>query len=314
MKYRLTTIIFFPILLLCLLLTRSKFVFAQLEVSTGSAQVENSNNPGLNDISGENVEVLNTSGVTEARPLVLDQERAQIKQQYRAAAEAYQLSHREYTLAKAQFQKLGTLAALEEAVLKTRQALLDRNRLLMIFFDLIHLELRASAGVDPDRKQDALRKIENFQSELRAQQQLIQNSQDRVALVARVQWFLETAEKLKSQGFYVRALILTGRLYVGYQQAMSLYEETKAFHQSQVVDSFMTAQRQRAYSEVEAQINLINAQWLKIQELLIDDANQSQVQEQNRDQNWFQRILPLLSAQQTNLIRLYAFVEELARK
>jgi len=270
---------------------RPTISFAQLEVATESSQTVNSSNSG---------------GVTEARPLVLDQERVQIKQQYKAAAEAYQQSYREYSLAKAQFLKLGTLAALEEAVIDTRQALLDRNRVLQIFFDLIHLELRAAAGVDPDRKQAALRRIEEFRSELQAQELLIKNSQDRVALVARVQWFQEKAEQLQSQGYYIRALILAGRMYVGYQEALSLYEETKATHQAQTVDSFMLAQRQRAYTEVDAHLVIIDQQWQKIQELMFAEGE--------RDQNWFQQVLPLLSSQQSNLIRLYAYIEELARK
>lgn len=295
MNNRVTRIATLSLFVICLLLTRSTFAFAQTEVATESSQIENSTVSNIN---------------TQALPLVFDQERAATRQKYRVAAEAYQQSYRDYSLAKAQFQKLGTLAALEEAVMKTRQALLDRNRLLLIFFELIHLELRASVGVDEERRQDALSKVENFQSELKAQELLIQNSQDRVALVERVKWFLANAEQLRSSGFYVRALLLSGRLYIGYQQALSLYNETKALHQSQQVDSFMTAQRQRAYTEVDAQIELVNAQWTKIQELLFAEGNPPQ----NRDQNWFQRILPLLSAQQSNLIRLYSFIEELARK
>lgn len=337
MNTRLTQITFFPIWLLFLIVTSPTVVIAQKESlpdllnvrlsptsptlesnlinstpphsslpSTASAQTETTTNSTSTNSAIENLTTTESGWATEVRPIVYEQERTQIKQQYRVAAEAYQQSYREYTLAKSQFEKLGTLAALEEAVLDTRQVMLDRNRLLMIFFDLMHLELKAAAGVDPEKKQETLRKIENLQAELRAQAQLIQNSQDRIALATRVQWFMEVAESIRSQGFYIRALILSGRLYVGYQQALALYEETKAFHQSQAVDSFMTAQRQRAYKEVDDQINLINNQWTTIQKLLFEDTN--------RDQNWFQRILPLLSVQQSNLIRVYTFIEELARQ
>lgn len=337
MNSKQTKITFYSIWLLCLLVTSSTVVFAQKELapdllnvrlnstssipepnssnsasfnsslpSPNSAQTETTLDSSPTDSATENPTPTQVGWISEVRPIVYEQERTQIKQQYRVAAEAYQQSYREYTLAKSQFEKLGTLAALEEAVLDTRQVMLDRNRLLMIFFDLMHLELRASAGLDPEKKQEALRRIEGFQAELLAQAQLIQNSQDRVALAARSQWFSEATKSLRSQGFYIRALILYGRLYMGYQQALTLYEEIKTFHQSQAVDPFMTAQRQRAYKEVDDQIKLINEQWAKIQVLLFDEAN--------RDQNWFQRILPLMSVQQSNLIRVYAFIEELARQ
>lgn len=293
---------FLPLVVIgCLLLTRfSSDVLAQTVVPASStAQIEPA--VAIDTAAAQ----ATYSGMSTARPLVFDQERAAIRAQYRAAIQKYQQSYRTFTLARATYQQLGTLAALEDAVAATRQVLGDRVRVLIIFFDLLHLELRAGVGMDPERKQLALRRIETLRTELTEQEQLIANSQDRVAILARVTAYLESADTIETHSHYVRALLLTGRLYWGYQDSRSLYQEIKDSQAAQGGSTLLQAQRQRAYGEIDALIVQIDEQWQTVYQKLYEEGDKSQ--------SWYQEFVVLLSQLQSDILRLFSYLAEVSQ-
>lgn len=242
------------------------------------------------------------NGVTVARPLVLTQEQEAVREQYRAAIEQYQRSYREYTLAKAQYQQLDTLVALEKAVVATRAAMADRAEVLLTFFDLLHVELRATAGVDPEKKQAALREIESLRAEFLASKEAILASNDRAALLDRAVEYAQTTQGLEENAYYVRSLLLSGKLYWGYLQSLSMYQEIKDQQGQDQSNSLRQAQITRAYAEIDQLIGQINTKW--------DAVAVKFTKEEDKKRTWYQQVITLLTDLQTDILRLYSYLEE----
>lgn len=104
----------------------------------------------------------------------LSKEIRQLKLQYRGELEEYRRLENSYLIAKDQYHKLGTLASLEDAVQKTQEVMVSRDKVLRTYIRLLRLSLLSQPGIELPEKTAAeqsllaaLQKIEQHQQQLK---------------------------------------------------------------------------------------------------------------------------------------------------
>lgn len=232
-------------------------------------------------------------------------ERQALKALYREQIQAYQSSYRKFSLAKTQFQKLATLASLEEAVTSTREVFSSRNTVLITYLDQLFLELKVNPSYDDEIRQEYLNKITQLRTELVSFNQLVLNSQDRQALAQRAEGFIPLGTELQAISVQTRKLLFLGKFRSSAGMAQQLTEEIKASHEANPVSALKQGERQRAYQELSSADAVVQAAWDKT---VLQYKNEKDFSNQA-----YTAFIATLSPLQSGLIRWYTLLEQAAQ-
>lgn len=170
---------------------------------------------------------------------------------YQDQVEKYSVSEREYRLSKAQFEKLKTLQSLEEAIVKTRQAMLDRGAVLITYAELVRAHLQETDGIEITLKATSDTELETLILSLKEHRQKLEETRDREALKERVQEFVPIAKTVDGRIYTAIALISLGDLQTVYDRSLIIYDEIKQLHTDTPTTALRQEERQRAYREVD---------------------------------------------------------------
>lgn len=173
---------------------------------------------------------------------------------YRDQVEKYSKSEREYRTSKAQFEKLTTLQSLEEAIVKTRQAMLDRDDVLITYTELVRAHLQDTQGIEITLKTASDKELETQILELKAHREKVLTSNDRDAIAARAQEFVPISKPIETRITTAVALISLGDLQAVHDKSRLIYAEIRAYHDENPASALREEERQRAYREVESQM------------------------------------------------------------
>lgn len=243
--------------------------------------------------------------LSELQPLAYQQERDSLRSLYRDQIQAYQLAYRQYTLDKAQYEQLQTLAALDALVVSTRAALQRRAEVLTTYVDLLHLELRYAPSDSPEAKQELLRQLETMRADLQAQTQLIVSSQDRDAIAERVAGFAQLYTQLESLSFATRKALLLGKVRYAHAIAQNQLAALATQYQENPTTPLKQGERQRAIREIEREFEQTTEQWQYIDDRVLSKASEPKRQ--------FEQLKPLLGTLQSSTVRIYTLLEEAAQ-
>lgn len=209
------------------------------------------------------------SDATGSSPMIndskvdLEQQRQSLRDTYRAEIQAYQASYRKFALAKAQFQKLETLASLEEAVASTREVFIARNAVLLTYLDQLNFELQFNPSYDDEIKQTTLNKIADIKNNLLTYDQLVINSQDRQALAERATGFIPIGDEIRQLSDQTRKLVFLGKFRASAGLAQQLTQEVKDLQAQNPVSALKQGERQRAYQELASADTVVQTAWQK---------------------------------------------------
>ena len=211
--------------------------------------------------------VLRAGGTPEATPeattvpvntiFIKPQQSEQIKslvKLYQDQVEKYTKSEREYRTAKAQFAKLSTLQSLEEAIVKTKQAMIDRDDVLITYCELVRAHLQDAQGVEITLKTQADTELETQILELKAHREKVTTTTDREGVAERAQEFVVISEPFFSRANRAVTLISLGSLQSIYDRSVLVYAEIKIYHKETPTSAIRQEERLRAYKQVDNSI------------------------------------------------------------
>lgn len=243
--------------------------------------------------------------LSELQPLAYLQERDSLRNLYREQIQSYQVANRQYTLDKAQFKQLQTLASLDTLVGSTRSVMKRRAEVLITYLDLLHLELRYSPSADVELKQAILRQIESLREELQIESQLIIDSPDRDSLNERTENFPQLYNRIEELSYLVRLNILLGKMRYIYVISQDKFSILKDENQLENISAIKLSERQRAIREIEREYVGIDTQWQEVEQEL--------ARNQQKPKDLYLDLLPLISNIQSGVIRLFTLLGEVSR-
>ena len=179
---------------------------------------------------------------------------------YLARVEKHREIDKRFRVSKAQFEKLSTLQSLEEAIGATREAFISRDEVLITYLELLDASLEDTAGVDIQIKQQTLQNLEKMIIELRAHLEKTKTTTDRATIATRADEFALLHEQILSVAAVARAQIVVGTLQNVYDKTRLIYDQVRAEQAAQEVSALKLQERQRAYAEVDREMESVAAQ------------------------------------------------------
>ncbi len=234
---------------------------------------------------------------------------AELRGLYKSQIEVYRTSEQQYNIAKEQHARLQTLSSLEEAVRATREALLNRSRVLVTYTQLITVTLEDIPGVDLAQKQRALVRLENVEEKLLKHQDAILNTQTREQIAVQADVFAAMQKELEAALYLGLALISQGNVQTVYDQALIVHRDIQNFHLTATASALVDAERQRAHAETTRNFGLISEQ---LSTILVAVVGQSE-EFDAYNKSTFGRMLDDLEAPYIALTQLIGYLEELTR-
>ncbi len=298
---------------------RGKFIFTKLLIAVGVVWFLSSViSVYALDVVTEETAQLDTqpqvlpevSVIIDSRDLTVEQSIASIealRALYKNQIEVYRSSEQQYRIAKTQYFSLQTLAALEEAVSTTREALLNRSRVLVSFVQLLRATLQETQGVELSQKQQAMDRLESVLQKLLAHQDAVLDTQTREAVALRAQEFAILEKELHSTTYWSLSLISLGRVQTIYDQALIVHADIRETHESETVSALIEAERTRAHEETERNFIVIRDQ---LAEIALDIQNKS-IKPDSFTDNAFNRTRDDLEVPYAGLTLLIDYLEEL---
>ncbi len=232
-----------------------------------------------------------------------------LRELYKSQIEVYRSSDQQFRIAKEQHARLQTLASLEEAVRATREALLNRSRVLVTYVQMIRLTLLDIAGVELSQKQVALERLEALEKKLLAHQDAILNTQNRTEIAARADEFSVMQKELHATIYFTLSLISHGSVQTVYDQAVLVQRDIEQYHKTASASALVTAERTRAHAETVSNLQTIQTQLSEVMQRIVSLSEE--IDKYNK--NSHERTLEDLEAPHVRLTQLVGFLQELLR-
>lgn len=257
-------------------------------------------------IRAQSDEVQATAAVVQVESsTAIDEQRQQLKDTYRTQILEYQKLYREFSLSKAEFEQLQTLASLEKAVTSTRDVFRARDELLITYVQQLAFELAASPNYTDANTIAVTNQLQQLEQDLNAHLQLVINSQDRQALTERADSFVALADSLQALSAQTRIAILLGRFRASAGLVQQLTADVKQAHLDNPVSAIDQGERQRAYQELSTVEASVQTAWSKSTKIY-DDAEKFSA-------GTYTDFVVSLGPVQSGLLRWYTLLEEAAQ-
>lgn len=187
-----------------------------------------------------------------------------LRDKYRQQLAVYRDSERAFTIANQQYQKLKTLAALEELVTATRAVMLARILVLETYTTLVQETLKQTSGIELQRKNEQVRALGDLVSQLKQHQLLIEASTDRTKLADAAAIYTPLHQIAQEQNHKAMGMIATGRVQTMFDQVKIAKNIVSAYVDQTETNSLRKAEKQRGLAEVERNLTATGADLEKI--------------------------------------------------
>ena len=174
---------------------------------------------------------------------------------YREQINAYRDAERTFAVTKEQYNKLGTLASLEQAVSGTRNALLARSKVLITYLEMVRADLEAQYGISLPEKEAALGLLDTQLAYLKTHQDQLLLATDRDLLRASAVDFSTQKTFIEDATYRARILIAMGKIQTVNDKAATLLADIRTEQAKEPVSSLVQSKRERAYVEIEKHID-----------------------------------------------------------
>lgn len=203
-----------------------------------------------------------TEFLSEPEKLVDDDgdELTQLRSLYTLQIESYRQAEKEQIIAKEQYKSLETLKLLEQAVLASQKAMVERNRVLLTYFDLLYLHLQYTPGINLQYKEPLLEDLKAQTEELRAFQAKVEATDDRDGIAARAEEFSEIVPRIESNAYRTLTLLAIGKLQTVHDKGILILNDVKAAEAESDRSTIQKAQIQRAFDQTQKNLEDINTQ------------------------------------------------------
>jgi len=234
---------------------------------------------------------------------------SELRELYKSQIEVYRSSEQQYKIAKEQHARLQTLASLEEAVRATREALLNRSRVLVTYIQMSRLTLADIPGVELSQKNLAVSRMDTVERKLLDHQDSVLNTQTREQIAARVEEFALLQDELEAAIYLSQSLISHGKVQTIYDQALIVQRDIQTYHNDATASALIEAERTRAHAETIRNFEQIKTELRTVMLRIIDHAEEFDTYNKNNHE----RMADDLELPHVHLTQLVGFLEELLR-
>lgn len=183
---------------------------------------------------------------------------AELRTLYRNQVEVYRNAEKTFQIAKAQYEQVQTLQALEEAIIATRSVMFERTKVLITYLELLEAILTDTNGIELQLKQETTQELTNVIMALKIHQETVQVAKERQEVASLADDFEPIATSYESIAYKTVSLIRIGKIQTVKDKAEIIYKDIVEEHSSQEVSTLTKSKRERAYQEIERTFKLIN--------------------------------------------------------
>lgn len=227
---------------------------------------------GLLEVRAQSPEATPVSEATDSAVPVTpyDDQLAELAKSYRGQLEEYRSKEQGYTIARADFLQLQTLASLENLLVAIREATVIRDQVLVTYLQQLRITLVATPGIEVDAKERTLEKLETLIEVIELHQQVATNAQDRAQVQELVNAFTIIEPEFQTIVYFSRSLIEYGQLRAVTDTTRALYEDLQEEDISTLTPSERN-RRQRNLQEIANEFDLADTQFSAMYALMIKE-------------------------------------------
>lgn len=196
-----------------------------------------------------------------------------LQKQYLLLLEQYRAQEQTYTVAKAQYQQLNTLASQELAVQETRKLIDIRADVFLVYLDMLIDLLDQTKGIPLENKSPQLVKLRLLKETVQLHKSNNNVALDRFAVDQESQNFTNTIETLQSEAYYTLGLIRVGRVQQAVDKLLVVRDAVENDVMSRQLTSAQKAQKERGFNEIQLVIDNTNTEFTPIKKKVFTDTD-----------------------------------------
>lgn len=178
--------------------------------------------------------------------------------EYLKLFEQYRLEEQEYSVARAQFMQLNTLASQEVALRATRNVLRTRAEILYLYTMMLEMQLNQTTGIPVENKSPELVSLNLLKEKILRHRTNVNNSPDRFFLDQESNSFIPTIQEIQQHSYFTQNLLKIGRSQTALDKIRFARTEIISTLQTPALSSFQRSQLDRASQEIDRSINEID--------------------------------------------------------
>jgi len=195
------------------------------------------------------------STILSVKSISSAEEMQTLKDQYKTDLSVYRTDERSYELAKAQFNQLGTLVSLEEAVKATRTVLLSRSTVLLTYVKIIKLFAQDTPGISAEEKNSISTHLTMVELRIQKHQEVVRQAIDRKLIQVAVDDYRSFENNVPQAVYQALSYEAYGRIHVVYDTTTALRDEIKQHIQDQEKNGLKLGEKQRAFVEIDKNLD-----------------------------------------------------------
>ncbi len=181
-----------------------------------------------------------------------------LQKKYFELLESYRTQEQIFTVAKAQYVQLNTLASQELAVKETRTLIDIRADIFIVYLDMLEEILSQTKGIPLENKTPQLVKIQLLRESVLLHKNINTSALDRLTLDAESLKFKATITNLQREAYYSLSLIRLGRVQHAFDKLLSVRAEVEKDVMGRDLSSSQRAQKERGFNEIQRTTDLTN--------------------------------------------------------
>ncbi len=205
----------------------------------------------------------------------LDQEKKdqELRILYQQQTEAYLEAYRLFTISKAQWESLQTLAALEEAIARTREVMILRDRTSLTYSELLLHRLEIATGIEITQKNLYIDKLKAHITWLRNHLATTQEASTREMVNAKADEFTQYYPDYKFDLEKVLGLLALGRLQTVIDKGDYLFVRIQNWYQENPGELSAQVVRNRKFDQVRLLRSQLTSEMVKAREVAENSQN-----------------------------------------
>jgi len=244
------------------------------------------------------------------KPIVYEQESLskdirQLKLQYRGELEEYRKSENLYLIAKKQYHKLDTLASLEDAVQKTQEVMVVRDKVLRTYLRLLRLKLLSQPGIELSEKKNAEQSLLAAIGSIEQHQQQFAETLDKPQLNKVSEEFEILMEQIEEAAYQSLTLMSIGELQTIHDKAIILKADME-LKIATAGGALKSTERKRSFDETGRLLNDLKSDFDLIEKKYSNPSSSGY-------KNIHQSIEKQLGLIHSSLAKALTFLEELLK-
>lgn len=265
----------------------SLLIWMVYQVNYAHAQIDESNSsiPIIDEVATSSV-ASNAANEQKTQPTSipkenlifernLDQEKKdqELRILYQQQTEAYLEAYRLFTISKAQWESLQTLAALEEAIARTREVMILRDRTSLTYSELLLHRLEIATGIEITQKNLYIDKLKAHITWLRNHLATTQEASTREMVNAKADEFTQYYPDYKFDLEKVLGLLALGRLQTVIDKGDYLFVRIQNWYQENPGELSAQVVRNRKFDQVRLLRSQLTSEMVKAREVAENSQN-----------------------------------------